>query len=153
MPITDIEKQIAVEAYFNSSWKQYMGALELGLLHNPLKLPESRIIKPALAFICKGIGDAGVYTAARSQQVVTVNTAYLPDSGILTPENQVTVAHELAHHLTYVLMPQFKQWHGPEFKHIMQSIGYSGDTYHCMSVSSAKRVAAQTRNNTVLFEL
>jgi hypothetical protein len=151
--VTDIEKQLAVESSFNDSWKQYMGALELGILHNPFGIPESRITKPALRFICKGIGNAGLYEAWRAEQIITINTAYIPDNGILMAENKQTVAHELAHHLTYILTPSFKQWHGPEFKHIMKSIGYDGDTYHCMSVSSAKRVAKQTARNTVLFEL
>ncbi len=49
-----------------------------------------------------------------------------------------TIAHELAHIVQFRCFPKAKQAHGTEFRFVMQSIGYSGNTYHYMDPGKAK---------------
>lgn len=51
-----------------------------------------------------------------------------------------TIAHELCHIVQFRVFPSEKQAHGPAFKFIMNSIGYSGNTYHYMNVKAAKNI-------------
>jgi hypothetical protein len=144
---TDIEKQIDVETIFHSTWKQYMGAIELGLISNPFGLLPQGIKKPQLICICKGVNYAGRYYPTGN--IVQINTAYY--DGVSDKNLKTTIAHEIAHHLQWVLFPHFKQWHGVEFRQIMQAIGYDGDTYHDMSPRVAASRAAKSKDE--LFDL
>jgi predicted SprT family Zn-dependent metalloprotease len=58
-----------------------------------------------------------------------------------TTELAEIIAHELAHIIQYRIYPRARQAHGPEFRYIMQSIGFAGHTYHSMSVSKAKAIS------------
>ncbi len=68
---------------------------------------------------------------------------------ILALENsysfETTIAHELAHLITDQLYPQAKQHHGPEFKHVMETMGYDPRTYHSYDVSSVATRRVKTR--------
>lgn len=65
---------------------------------------------------------------------------------ILALENsdtfETTIAHELAHLVTGQLYPNAKQHHGPEFKAVMERLGYDPRTYHSYDTKSVstKRV-------------
>lgn len=68
---------------------------------------------------------------------------------ILALENtetfDTTIAHELAHLITDQLYPQAKQHHGPEFRHVMNTLGYDARTYHTYDVSSVATRRVKTR--------
>lgn len=49
----------------------------------------------------------------------------------------VTIPHEVAHLLTWMLHPNAKQNHGPEFKKILSQLSSNTSTYHSMDVSVA----------------
>ena len=51
-----------------------------------------------------------------------------------------TVIHELAHLFTADRFPAAKQFHGPEFRMIMQELGGVANTYHSYEVQKAKRM-------------
>lgn len=63
------------------------------------------------------------------------------------------IAHELAHIIQYRIYPKAKQAHGPEFRTIMQLIGFSGKTYHNFSVAKAKVMAVKLANESMLLDL
>ena len=106
-----------------------------------------KVVMPQLRCICKGIGAAGRYYSGRG--IVEINVAYY--NGGLTTDLETTIAHEIAHHIAHMLFPNASQWHGPEFRMVMNSIGYSGETYHSMSTRKAKAVASRSKNE--LFDL
>lgn len=56
-----------------------------------------------------------------------------------------TIAHELAHLITHQLYPNAKQAHGPEFRHVMETLGYDGRTYHSYDVSSVSTKRVKSR--------
>ncbi len=68
---------------------------------------------------------------------------------ILALENketfETTIGHELAHLITDQLYPKAKQHHGPEFKHVMEAMGYDPRTYHSYDVSSVTTRRVKTR--------
>ena len=68
---------------------------------------------------------------------------------ILALENtesfETTIAHEIAHLVTFQLYPNAKQHHGPEFKHVMNSLGYDPRTYHTYDVASVSTKRVKTR--------
>ena len=138
---TDIEKQIDTERHFHSIWNMYIEAIDMGLIYSPFGALQKGMKKPELVCICKGVQYAGRYFTAGN--IMQINTAYY--DGINDIQLQQTIAHELAHHIQWMLFPQFKQWHGPEFRHIMQGIGYSGDTYHSMNPAIAAQRAARAK--------
>ena len=85
---------------------------------------------------------------------------YNPKKGILfnlayfcTHENmqdlKEVIAHELSHIVQYRVFPQAKQAHGIEFRFIMQQIGFTGDTYHYMSVSKAKAAISSIKESII----
>ncbi|MCK9369255.1 SprT-like domain-containing protein [Candidatus Dojkabacteria bacterium] len=88
---------------------------------------------PVVAVIGKlGRGLAG--TACFKESKITVSSDYLkefPDHMI-----NVTVPHEICHLYVSKYMPRAKQFHGPEFKRVMRSIGLSGNTYHKMKLEN-----------------
>ena len=51
---------------------------------------------------------------------------------------ETTIMHELAHIVQYLVYPFAKQAHGPEFKSIMRTMGFSDRTYHSYNVKAAK---------------
>jgi SprT protein len=71
---------------------------------------------------------------------------YVSFNEILALENgsvfKNTIAHELAHLVTFQIYPDRKQNHGPEFRSVMQTLGYSPSTYHTYDISSvaSKRI-------------
>ena len=68
---------------------------------------------------------------------------------ILALENKetfiTTIAHELAHLITFQIYPNAKQAHGPEFKSVMEALGYDPRTYHTYDVSSVSARRVKTR--------
>lgn len=136
-----IEKEILVESLMNQIWSMYLMSV-IGST-----IVSKNVNKPRLVCICKGIGAAGRYHV--SKQMVEINVAYY--NGGLTDTLETTIAHEIAHHIAHCIWPNASQWHGPEFRMVMQSIGYDGDTFHSMSVSKAKAVAQRSKNE--LFDL
>jgi predicted SprT family Zn-dependent metalloprotease len=54
-----------------------------------------------------------------------------------------TVIHELAHIFTADRFPEAKQFHGPEFRMIMQELGGTPNTYHSYEVQKAKRMLSR----------
>lgn len=138
----DIEKQVLVEKIFQDIWKLYA----IGSIFET-QIEYSNIMIPKLKCICKGIGAAGTYYPG--SKTVEINTAYY--NGGATVNLETTIAHEIAHHITNGIFPHATQWHGPEFRMIMQSIGYDGNTYHSMSRQRAKKVAQRSKDE--LFDL
>ena len=136
-----IEKEILVESLFAEVWAMYLVSV-IGS-----SIVSRKVSKPQLRCICKGIGAAGRYYSM--SKVVEINVAYY--NGGLTTDLTETIAHEIAHHIAHCIWPNASQWHGPEFRMVMQSIGYEGDTFHRMSVRKAKMVASKAKDE--LFDL
>lgn len=113
---------------------------------NRMQLRYPKMTIPTLDCISSGIGRAGRYYSR--QHKIEINVAYC-FAGIESLTE--TIVHELCHHLQYQFYYPFKQWHGPEFRYIMQQFGYSGNTYHSNSVSVAKQVASKHKED--LFTL
>lgn len=141
MTMHTIEKEILVESLYGKAFAQYQASVIGGYMikHN--------ITLPALRFECKGKGTAGYYSASKPASIC-INLAYYNGGDITNLET--TIAHELAHHITHCIWPHCKQWHGSEFRMVMQAIGYDGNTYHRMSVKVAKMVASKAKDE--LFE-
>lgn len=93
---------------------------------------------PPITFVFKKSGTAGF---AYYSGTVEYNLAYFL-SHSKDNDLEELIAHELAHIIQFRIYPSAKQNHGPEFKYIMNCIGFSGRTYHSMSVSSAKSVVS-----------
>jgi len=141
-----IEKEILAEALYGKIFNSYRQGVMGGYI------VKHGITLPLLQFECTGKGAAGYYRpvfGSRIRAEIVVNLAYY--NGGSTTNLETTIAHELAHHITHCIWPHCKQWHGPEFRMIMQSIGYSGDTYHNMSVAVARKVAQRAKDE--LFDL
>ena len=144
MTMHTIEKEILVESLYGKAFASYQASVIGGYMikHN--------ITLPALRFECKGKGTAGYYSAPfkGKSAYICINTAYY--AGGSTVNLETTIAHELAHHIAHCIWPNAKQWHGAEFRMVMNSIGYDGNTYHRMSVKVAKQVASKAKDE--LFE-
>lgn len=140
MGMHDIEKQVLIEKIFATTWRLYSESVIGGYM------VKHSIVKPRLQCICKGISAAGMYFPRNA--IVEINTAYYNGGDISNLE--CTIAHELAHHIAHCIWPQSKQWHGPEFRFVMDAIGMNGDTYHHMSRRVAKAVASKSKDE--LFE-
>lgn len=90
---------------------------------------------PKLSFDLNSIRVAGL--AYRYDWKIKINPRFLAEH----PEEviNVTVPHEIAHLLCFVLRPNAKQSHGPEWKGIMQDLGFHRpSTYHSMRLPDAK---------------
>lgn len=75
--------------------------------------------------------------AFRFKNVVSFNTTSARDN---SKDFEQTIAHEIAHKITWLLYPNAKQNHGPEFKRIMNILGYHKNlTYHSYDVSSVRK--------------
>lgn len=99
----------------------------------------NKISVPSISFYSKGaVAGRAFYESHR----VEFNE-------VLAKENTEsfinTVAHEIAHLVTRANFPNAKQAHGPEFKHVMRTLGYDHSTYHSYDTSSVKRKVTKTR--------
>ena len=134
-----IEKELIVESIALEVWNMYLMSV-IGS-----SIIAKKVVMPQLRCICKGIGAAGRYYSM--SKVVEINVAYY--NGGLTTDLTETIAHEIAHHIAHCIWPNASQWHGPEFRMVMQSIGYEGDTFHRMSVSKAVAVARKSKGELI----
>lgn len=98
--------------------------------------------KPPVKIVNKPTKYAGF---AYYRDEVEFNLAYFISHPSLAELAEI-VAHELCHIVQYRHAPFSKQAHGPEFRYYMQCIGFSGRTYHTMSVAKAKQVAKNNFN-------
>lgn len=137
VPMHDMQKQLIVEIRFRRMIELYRLTAYAAGCNTACRL----------VCICKGIGRAGRYYP--HTRMIEINTAYF--DGIDCENLDITIAHELAHHITAVLYPKASQWHGVEFRAVMQSIGYRGDTYHSMKRKDAVVVASRSKGE--LFEI
>ena len=71
--------------------------------------------------------------AYRQEKIVEFNLRFAEELDFET-----TIMHELAHIVQYIIYPFAKQAHGPEFRSIMQTMGFSSRTYHSYNVKTAK---------------
>lgn len=135
-----IEKEILIESLYGKCFTMYQQSVIGGYMM------KHSITLPKLVFECKGKGTAGHYMPAFGNRPaeIMINTAYY--SGGSTTNLETTIAHELAHHIAHCIWPHCKQWHGSEFRMVMQSIGYDGETYHHMSKAVAKQVARRSKD-------
>lgn len=136
MPMHEIEKHAIADKLMHEVWQNYQVVFGD-------KLPEY----PKFETASEGTSTAGKYFP--STKTVWINLAYYHGGDVASLRE--TIAHELAHHITCHLYPKAKQWHGPEFKWVMQQIGYDGSTYHAMSVGMAKKEAKKAKTD--LFDL
>ena len=137
MTMHSIEKEILVESLYAKAFMQYKHSVIGGYM------TKHSITLPLLQFECKGKGTAGYYSPSKPASIC-INLAYY--AGGDTTNLETTIAHELAHHIAHCIWPGAKQWHGAEFRMVMNSIGYDGDTYHHMSRAVAKMVASKAKD-------
>lgn len=89
---------------------------------------------PPIHYVHKANGTAGfAYFSGK----VEFNINYFTTHNNIKELEEI-IAHELCHILQYRIAPQAKQGHGPEFRKYMNSLGFSGRTYHSMNVQKAK---------------
>ena len=81
-------------------------------------------------------------TAYRSGKKVTFNLAFCMVEG---EEFIRTIRHELAHIIQFRLFPSAPQAHGPEFRSILESLGFDSSTYHKYDTLAAKSIAKKTK--------
>lgn len=98
--------------------------------------------KPPIKIVNKPTKCAGF---AYYSDEIEFNLAYFLSHSNLAEQEEL-IAHELCHIVQYRHAPSAKQAHGPEFRYYMQCIGFSGRTYHNMSVAKAKEVAKNNFN-------
>lgn len=81
-------------------------------------------------------GYAGM--AYRSVNYIEISKDYLREhqEKVLT----ITVPHEVCHLYVNKYFPRAKQYHGPEFKRLMNLLGLTGDTYHTMKLENGPKV-------------
>ena len=132
----EIEKYAVAHKLFLECWQNY--SVVYGV-----KMPSL----PQFDAESKAMGTAGFYYFASRK--VWINLAFY--QGGDTSNLRETIAHEIAHHLCRMMFPNAPQSHGPQFKNIMQSIGYDGNRCHSMSVAMAKQVAKKDKEQ--LFNL
>lgn len=134
--MNSLEAKIFTQETASKVWKQYKQAFNCGEL-------------PPIEFTERATRTAGfAYYSGK----VSFNLTYLcshPNQA----ELEDLIAHELAHIVQYRVYPRVKQAHGPEFRLIMQLIGYSGRTYHAMSKERAKQAEKQIKDETLLLLL
>lgn len=122
----NFQKYEIIESMFLSAWNQ------AEMIFSQARKPEN---KPALSFCNKATGAAGTYYS--KTKTVEINIAYLCEKN--REHMQTTIVHEICHHLQTIVYRSFQQWHGPEFRNIMQLMGEQGKTYHRMNVREAKQ--------------
>jgi len=86
-------------------------------------------------------GCAG--TAIMSRNEVQVSVDYLREF----PEDvlNVTVPHEVCHLYVRKYKPRAKQYHGPEFRYMMNLLGLEGKTYHKMMLENGPQRIKRTK--------
>lgn len=127
MDIVEFTHEINALAY--TVWENYSTVYKCGK-------------QPEIIITVEKNGVAG--RAYRKSHKVEINIAYFLNN---TQNLEETIAHEFAHIIQFRLYPNAKQAHGVEFRHIMQTYGFSGNTYHNMSKSVAKEVASQVKQS------
>lgn len=106
-------------------------------------------VKPTLRYVIQKSRVAG--RAYYHDNVIEMNLSYACTG---SPEDmRETIAHELSHLGCFALFSRVKQAHGPEFRSIMQCLGYAGNTYHKYDVHMAKKAVKGLRDDDVLFDL
>lgn len=124
------EEAIAfIKDEYENAWNNYSKTFNL----NNIKKPECIIINKA-----SGLAGFAYYHG----RTVEFNLAYCMTQG---KEFSTVIYHEIAHIIQFKLFPNAKQNHGSEFRHIMNSQGFDGKTYHSYSVSKAKATAKATK--------
>lgn len=122
------EEAIAfIKAEAEIAWKQFSTIFNCGNI-------------PDIEIVSKNNRIAG--TAFRHGKKVTFNIAYCMVEGRVFIR---TIRHELAHIIQFRLFPSAAQAHGPEFRHILESLGFASSTYHTYNVLAAKSVAKKTK--------
>ena len=107
-----------VTATCNLFWEELSKVYKIGSL-------------PAIGFVTNKSPIAGY--AYRWEKRVEFNLRFAEEQDFET-----TIMHELAHIVQYEVYPFAKQAHGPEFKSIMKTMGFSDRTYHSYNVKEAK---------------
>lgn len=137
-----IEKDIMIQQMAIETWALYYASV-IGT-----SMVSNGIGQIPIVVTSKGIKTAGYYHAGSRYRnaYITINAAYwngdIEDAAGMKGIEE-TIAHEIAHHITHCMFPNAKQWHGTEFRFVMQAIGYDGNTYHYMNCKDAKQRAAE----------
>ena len=118
MPKSNQELIKEVTATCNLFWEELSKVYKIGSL-------------PAIRFVTNKSPIAGY--AYRWEKRVEFNLRFAEEQDFET-----TIMHELAHIVQYKVYPFAKQSHGPEFKSIMKTMGFSDRTYHSYNVKEAK---------------
>lgn len=89
---------------------------------------------PKLSFDLNSLRIAG--QASYRSNHIKINPQYL----IQHPDEMVnrTVGHECGHLITHIVFPTAKQAHGPEFRHVMRSLGLPESRCHSMTLLDPK---------------
>ena len=137
-----VEIDLRIKDITATVWSHYCGAKDLGLLTLGNTASAWSIPKCRTVFSASNIAGC----AYRHVNRIEINAAFFLEDTIVTYSNlEETIAHEIAHVIQFKHWPSAKQAHGPEFRSIMASIGYTGNTYHRMNVSVAKQAARKVR--------
>ena len=118
MPKTNQELIQEITATTNLFWEELSKVYKIGNI-------------PAIHFNNNKSNIAGF--AYRWEKKVEFNLRFAEERDFET-----TIMHELAHIVQYLVYPFAKQAHGPEFRSIMQTMGFSPRTYHSYNVKAAK---------------
>ena len=118
MPKTNQELIQEITATTNLFWEELSKVYKIGNI-------------PAIHFNTNKSPVAGY--AYRWEKKVEFNLRFAEELDFET-----TIMHELAHIVQYIVYPFAKQAHGPEFRSIMQTMGFSPRTYHSYNVKAAK---------------
>ena len=118
MPKTNQELIQEITATTNLFWEELSKVYKIGNI-------------PSIHFNNNKSNIAGF--AYRWEKKVEFNLRFAEEQDFET-----TIMHELAHIVQYLVYPFAKQAHGPEFKSIMKTMGFSDRTYHSYNVKEAK---------------
>lgn len=90
---------------------------------------------PDITFFSKTVKAGYAY---KFKNLIAFNTVLAREN---SKEFEHTIAHEIAHKITWALFPNAKQNHGPEFKSVMRRLGYDREnlTYHSYDVTNVKK--------------
>lgn len=106
------------------------------LTHNWVDLfnemfPTLNLAQPAVSFFSKSVMAGCAYCSSNRLEF---NEILMKQDGF---EN--TVVHEIAHLIVKKLFPFAKQAHGPEFRRVMNAVGFEGTTYHKYDISEVRK--------------
>ncbi len=88
-------------------------------------------------------GVAGLALLSHIEKIVKLSSDYLREYKEETITK--TLAHEICHHYVFHYFPLAKQHHGPEFRFLMNKLGFSGDTYHKMRLENSPNKSTRTK--------